>query len=860
MNLADTLTTVTNGAARVVTDHNRIVLLVMLVLTAGVVFGLTQEQRDAEGGASESVIEGTDVHDAETYLDARYFDEEDQTSTEAVYIRSTDGTVLNKAGLLAALDYQIAVSDSESVTDALAGETPGDSIRNPAVPVAVRLADQPDPDLATQRRAVADASPAAVDEAVQATLDEAESDQIRQFLPVDYEAGTSDAAGMRLLLTVTGEAAITDELSETATTVDESAPVAVFTTAGLNEEVSRQVLPELAWLVVPMILLVLTVILGFAYRDVTDVVVSFTGVIVTLLWTFGLMGWLGLLGQQTGLVVPVLAIALSIDFSFHEFMRYRERRGTDDGIRDSLQRSTASVMIAFVLVTATAVVGFLPNLMNPVSLIRDLTVAFILAVLSAFVIFTTLVPALKVSADGLWERFGFDRTAVALGKGSYLNRVLGGSVTVAQRASVVVIVLALVVGAVGGVAFTEVDRQQFQDSDPLSDPGWQSELPGPMAYELHETEAAQQLSFASDQFAATGDDPDSTFAFTQFLLRGDVATAETMQALATGKTAAAAADSDIVLNQGGGVGVRSPLTAMQEVAADNPDSAFAEQFAAAAGTETSEPETLRSLVPQQNVPATLDAFVEAAPERAAQVLEQTDDGYASMRLLVPVQGGFGDDRAATMFEIEKQIDGATAASVTAVGSGTLNDAYITEIVDGIVTTMILALAGVFVVLAAVYRMAYNSATLGLVTALPIALVLGLVFGGMVLLGEPLTATTALIVSIAIGLGIDYNIHISDRFATELERGADVGTALREATTGTGGALLGSAVTSTGAFALLIVAPLAAFQSIGVILGLTLAASFLLSVFVLPSLLWQWARFVRRWGEQELRRPATSSSD
>jgi Predicted exporters of the RND superfamily len=156
--------------------------------------------------------------------------------------------------------------------------------------------------------------------------------------------------------------------------------------------------------------------------------------------------------------------------------------------------------------------------------------------------------------------------------------------------------------------------------------------------------------------------------------------------------------------------------------------------------------------------------------------------------------------------------------------------------------------------------AYDSATLGLVTGLPIALVLALVFGGMLLLDEPLTATTALIVSIAIGLGIDYNIHISDRFATELERGNSIEAALRDATTGTGGALLGSAVTSTGAFALLIVAPLANFQSIGVILALTLAASFLLSVFVLPSLLYQWARIVRHREWRHLRQPASSSSN
>jgi predicted RND superfamily exporter protein len=125
--------------------------------------------------------------------------------------------------------------------------------------------------------------------------------------------------------------------------------------------------------------------------------------------------------------------------------------------------------------------------------------------------------------------------------------------------------------------------------------------------------------------------------------------------------------------------------------------------------------------------------------------------------------------------------------------------------------------------------------------LPIAMALGIVFGGMYLLGQPLTLLTAVLVSITIGLGIDYNIHISDRFAQELDRGRDVPSALREALTGTGGALLGSAVTSGGAFSLLIVVPHPQFNSFGIIVALALGVSFLLSVFVLPSVLWLWAR-------------------
>jgi predicted RND superfamily exporter protein len=858
MSIADSVSATTDRIAGVVTDHNRLVILLMLVVTAGVIFGVTQEQGDSDNTASEDIIEGSEVNDANQYLEDVYFTERsDGTETVEVYVRIEDGSALSRDGLLAALDYQMEVTGSEPVTAALV-ET--DGVRNPASLVATELAEESDPDLATQRAALETASSTELRQAVQTIFSGGE--QSRQLLPATYETGTADADAMRLLVTLgeNADPAVTDVLEEAAETVGEESSLSVFTSSGVNENLSSALVPELAWLVVPLILLSLVVVLGFAYRDLTDVIISLAGVIVTMLWAFGLMGWLGLFTSETSLVVPVLAIALSIDFSFHTFMRYRERRDPEEGIRAGLRRSSGAVMVAFLLVTITAIIGFLPNLVNPVPLIRDLSVALMLAVVSALVVFTTLVPALKVSADGLWERFGFDRTGTALGKGSHLSTVLGSGATAARRVAPVVIVGALLVGLAGGIAFTEVDREQFQESDPLSDPGWQSELPGPMAYELHETDAAERQTFINNQFRTAGQDTDSVVAFTQFLFRGDVATAETMQALATLETEAAEADPSIVFNQGGTVDVQSPLSAMQETAAARPDSEFAETFAAAAGAETSDPEELRTLVPAENVAGVLDAFFEVAPEEAGQVVERTDGEYASMRALVPVQEAFGDERTGEMRDIESAVAGETSASVTAVGNGIITDVGVSEIVDGITTTVLVALAGVFLVLGVVYRAAYGSTTLGFVTALPIALVLGAVFLGMFLLEVPLTANTALIVSIAIGLGIDYNIHISDRFATELERGATTAEALREATTGTGGALLGSAITSAGAFVLLLVVPLEFMSSMGTIVALTLGASFLLSVFVLPSLLYVWAQVASPSTGSVGSRPVESPSD
>lgn len=823
-----------------VTTHNRLVIVLFVVLTAGIVFGVTQDAGEAEQGIDEDAMGDTEVGEAAEYISENYGEDADEGETQVtvdVFVKTDEDTVLDRKGLLTALDYQLAVSEKPAVADRLAD----DGISGPPNMIATALAEDPDADLETQREEVANASEDEVAAAVEATFTGGEA--TRFYLPTTYEAGTTDAEAMRLTFTFAeaeetemGTSAPPDAqevLYETAGEYDEPA---IFTTGQFAQaDLNQEFLMDSLWLVLPPILLVLLIILGFAYRDVTDVLIGFAGSLVALAWTFGLMGWMGLLSQQTGLIVPVLIAALSIDFGFHVFMRYRERRGPEDGIRTTLSRSTAAVAVAFLLVTVTAAIGFLSNLLSPVPIIQDLGIAITLGVISALVIFTTLVPALKVSADGLWERFGFDRRKTALGKGRYLSRVLGIGATAAERAAVPVLVIVLVAGLAGGLTFTDLDREPFQQGDFDDVAEWKENLPGPMAFEAHESDIAQQYMYAQEHFQADQEGFDAEgggTGFTQILIQDEdgVATAETMEAVAVSHEAAQAADDDVVIQHGEEVHVVSPLSMMEEVAAE--DEEFAATFEAADSTGDG--------VPDRNIEELYDEFYETAPEQASQVLERTEDGtYESMLVMVPAQG-VGSERAEVMHGIADEMEAESGLSTTAVGIATIQDAELTEIANGIVQTMALALAGVLLTLMVVYRLVHDSAALGAVTVLPIALALGLVFAGMHLLGQPLTMLTALLVSVTIGLGIDYNIHVSDRFVQELERDNDPTTALRESVTGTGGALLGSAVTSGSAFALLILIPSPQFTSFGIIVALALTVSFLLSVFVLPSLLYLWS--------------------
>ncbi len=166
-----------------------------------------------------------------------------------------------------------------------------------------------------------------------------------------------------------------------------------------------------------------------------------------------------------------------------------------------------------------------------------------------------------------------------------------------------------------------------------------------------------------------------------------------------------------------------------------------------------------------------------------------------------------------------------------------------ELLETLVTTLLLTLVAVGLLLAGVYRWTYGSATLGLVTVAPVALTVVWILGTMTVLGLPLSVMTALVASLTIGIGIDYSIHLTERYAQELDAGKPPERALADTLAGTGAALLGSAVTTASGFGVLALAVLPSLQQFGIITALTIVFAFLAAVAVLPSLLMVWTRAV-----------------
>ena len=124
----------------------------------------------------------------------------------------------------------------------------------------------------------------------------------------------------------------------------------------------------------------------------------------------------------------------------------------------------------------------------------------------------------------------------------------------------------------------------------------------------------------------------------------------------------------------------------------------------------------------------------------------------------------------------------------------------------------------------------------LITVIPILLVVIWLYGTMYLMSYGLNLVTATIGAISIGVGIDYSIHMTQRFREELNKNSNKFEALKFSTKGTGMALAASAASSIGGFLVMSQAPMPLFSSYGLITAIMIIMAFSASVLVLPSLL------------------------
>jgi predicted RND superfamily exporter protein len=682
------------------------------------------------------------------------------------------------------------------------------------------------------------------------------------LLPTSYEAGSTTASSRVLFVfqrlesdgdslpqgVIDAQLTTREIADEQATAADDVSDSFVFG-AGIVDEESGRATGESFAVISPVALAFILLILVVAYRDIFDVILALLGVVLVLVWMGGFMGWAGIGVTQIIIAVPFLLIGLSIDYALHVVMRYREARMEDANrsAREGMRVGLAGVTVALAATTFTTAVGFLSNTVSPITSIAEFGLVSAAGIVSAFVVFAGLLPTIKVEVDGLLERFGMNRRKSAFGTGGVANKLVGVGTTAARRIPVVIVVGALLVSAGGGVAATEIDTSLNQvDFLPRDSPEWMDSLPeafAPGDYELREN-----VLFLNDNFVQSRDRSTA-----EILVEGDVTSDGTLERLADAEARIGESETAVTLANGE-PSVQSPLALLNRTAAENETVAALVQRNDADGDG----------IPDDNLPAVYDAVYATAPQEAEGVFYRTDGEYRALRLSVAIRGGSDTGTVTTeMRSVAAVIEdgsggadgsssaddsasgGVAAGSLTATATG---QPIISEIVQNgllstLVETFLITLGVILTFLTVIFYRRYGTLSLGAVTMVPVVFALSWILGTMYLLSISFNSETAIIASIAIGIGVDYAIHISERFVEERQRTGSALAALESTVAGTGGALLASAVTTAGGFAVLLFALVPSLQRFGLVTSTAIVYAFLASVVVLPSLLVLWDRYL-----------------
>ncbi len=675
-----------------------------------------------------------------------------------------------------------------------------------------------------------------VEELVASTLDADADSGLFTFLPTAYEPGSTSADARMLFVTQETPEATGMEGEAPASIVDSQLALQslvedrfddgfVFGAGIIADEMDRSLADSMA-IVLPLALLFVTIVLVVAYRDILDILLGIFGIILVLIWTFGFMGWAGISFNIVMIAVPVLLVGLSVDYAIHVFMRHREQReDKSESTRKAMFIALGGVGIALIWVTATAVIGFLSNLISPIGPLREFGVTSAVGITAALVIFGILIPALKIETDSILESRGFNRQKRAFGTGGGIfTTVLSVGQRVANKKPLLIVALALLLTAGGVAGASQVDTA-FEQEDFLADdpPDWMKSLPEPFAPGEYSVKA--NTEYVNENFLRQD-------AQANILLEGNITHSETGEQIASATDEAATKNTTVTLPDGN-ADVTSPLTTMEEVAQQN--ESFNETFSAADTTEDG--------VPDQNLTAVYDALFDVDERAASETIYRTADGeYEAAQIIVSVQGGAsGGDVTTDMRAVAASVD---SVELEATATGQLIVFYIieSELFETVIQSLLITLVAVFIFLMAGYRLTHASAMLGAVTLLPIVFTVAWILGTMYLLDISFNVMTGTITSLTVGLGIAYNIHMTERYMLERGRGSGKMEAMYTAVTGTGGALLGSAATTIGGFGVLMFAILPPLQQFGLITGLTILYAFLGSVFILPSFLILWSKY------------------
>lgn len=513
---------------------------------------------------------------------------------------------------------------------------------------------------------------------------------------------------------------------------------------------------------------------------------------LALVYMTGVMGVLGYSFNAIMLGVMPIALGLGIDYGLQIQTRYIEERETGATPVEAAAQASRTTGRALLIAMGTTVIGLGSLLVSPVPPVRQFGVTSATSVLAAMLLSVTLLPVLLVWFDAAGsvstpttpdENLGTTADGEASsGTTSSItqdDRLEAGiyrfTKTVTAGNPVPTLLIALLLVSAGAYAYPQVEpRQEMMDF-------WPQNL-----------DAKEDM----DRLADTVDSPKVIYV----MVETDRAyTPETFRDVAEYQR--------LMLANSNVNSVSSPVTIVQ-LANDGriPDS-------------------------QQQ----LDRILARRTGSGVLSIEDPDKHPSRIVLTFYVDDIEGDVVRTLISEFRGNADLTltTAEDVHVTGKPVLNRNVIENVTAGLTPMTLLSFSLGLIFLAIAFWSLRVSAVLVASVASATAL---LVTGLMYLFGVPWNPLTITMSSIALGVGIDYGVHVFERYEFEMERGATVIEAAATAVAKLARPIIGSSFTTIFGFGVLTISRFPVLANFGWTTVFAIALSLVTAFIVLPAAL------------------------
>ncbi len=531
----------------------------------------------------------------------------------------------------------------------------------------------------------------------------------------------------------------------------------------------------------PIVMILIIVVLMVVLKSVRATILTMLVVIVSSIWSFAIMAGLGIPIYAVTTLIPVLLIAIGVADGIHMFshLQLYMNSNREKSKEDKVSNMVAEMWKPVAMTSVTTAVGFLSLLTSEVYPIKYFAVFAALGVLFAMVLSLVVIPAgaMLIGLPKIKDKSVKE-------SGSFSKGAEWFALNIIKYKKVFIVWTVLMIVFFGYGASKVWINSSFLERFPASNP------------------IVQTDAFVNEKFMGTtsinvileGEENDA-FKSPEVLRLAEKMMNETI------------AKFDMI---GGGISINDFLKRMNKVLNED-----REEF--------------NSIPDDSDLIAQYILLYEMSgdPDKLWEVVDQ-DFKTGNYNFQVKT------DNSKTLEDILAHLETydddfkAIGVDLNFAGSGYTLLVFNNLIFEGQIKSLVFSFFIVLILLAFMFK----SWKIGLIGTIPISITAVISFGVLGWLNIPLETTTALISSIAIGIGLDYAVHFIDRYKINALATGDKQLTIIKTMGHSGRAISFNAIVVIAGFLVLLVSEFLPNQALGAVVSLNMFTSFIGTVTIM----------------------------